>query len=203
MAGAFGIAGKPKSVDTIYTDTPLKGGASTGEVGPEVFETFKDAQGRFRTQSLFCETPHDSYPAYFTLKKYDHIKDGKKYISLYLKYMEIADPTEYQVATRLFGSWDHWQALTRSKWFGEHLTGWREELKVKLESDRYYEMQGVATQDKGSAQAVQATKWLADRYGDKATAKRGRPSKAEKAKHLAKLKDETAELNEDIARLGL
>lgn len=202
MAGAFGIAGKPKSVDTIYTDSPV-GANLTGELGPEIFESFKDAQGRFRTQSLFCEHPHESYPAKFTLKKYDHEKDGKTYISLYLKYMEIADPTEYQVAIRLFGSWDHWQALTRSKWFGEHLTGWREELKIRLESDRYYEMQGVATNDKGSAQSVQATKWLAERYGDKETAKRGRPSKAEKAKHLNKLKSETAELNEDIARLGL
>lgn len=203
MAGAFGIMGKPiEPGDTIYTDSPV-GANLTGELGPEIFDSFKDAQGRFRTQSLFIETPHDSYPAKFTLKKYDKVKDGKTYISLYLKYMEIADPTEYQVAVRLFGSWDHWQALTRSKWFGDHLTGWREELKIRLESERYYEMQEVATKDKGSAQAVQATKWLADRYGDKATAKRGRPSKAEKAQHLSKLKSETAELNEDIARLGL
>lgn len=186
----------------VYTDSPV-GANLTGEVGPEVFDKLKDAQGRFRTQSLFCEHPHESYRAYFTLKKFDYEKDGKTYISLYLKYMEIADPTEYQVAIRMFGSWDHWQALTRSKWFGAHLTGWREELKTKLESDRFYEMQQVATQDRGSAQAVQATKWLADRYGDKATAKRGRPSKAEKAQHLNKLKDETAELNEDIKRLGL
>ena len=191
------------TVDTIFTDTPLKGGTSTEEVGPEVFDSFKDDQGRYRTQSLFCEFPHEAYPAYFTLKKRDHTKNRKKYISLYLKYMEIADPTEYQVAVRLFGSWDHWTALTKSKWFGDHLTGWREELKAKLESERFYEMHGVATQNKGSAQAVQATKWLADRYGSKATAKRGRPSNAEKAKHLSKLKSETAELNEDIARLGL
>lgn len=171
--------------------------------GADLFATFKDKMGRYRTKSLFIETPLDPYPAFFTRKLYDFTKNGVEYKSLYLKYMEIADPTEYQVAIRLFGSWDHWQALTRSKWFGEHLTGWREELKIRLESDRYYEMQGVATNDKGSAQAVQATKWLAERYGDKETAKRGRPSKAEKAKHLNKLKSEQTELNEDIARLGL
>lgn len=186
--------------DTIYTDSPV-GANLTGELGPEIFDSFKDAQGRFRTQSLFCEHPHESYPAKFTLKKYDHVKDGKTYISLYLKYMEIGDPTEYQVAERLFGSWDHWLALTRSKWFGKHLTGWREELAVRLESERFFEMKD-ATNDRG-AHGVSATKWLAERYGEKSIAKRGRPSKQEKANHLAKLKDETAELDDDIARLGL
>lgn len=174
----------------------------TGDVGPEIFGAFKDSQGRFRTQSLFCEHQHESYPAYFTLKKYDHTKNGIVYRSLYRKYMEIGDPTEYQVAVRLFGSWDHWLTLIKSKWFMDHLTGWREELLVKLESDRYHEMRGVA-EGKDGAQAVQATKWLADRYGEKETAKRGRPSKAEKKAHLERQSKNAAELEEDADRLGL
>jgi len=186
------------------TTTPV-GGELTGEVGPEIFESFKDNQGRFRTQSLFCEYPHDSYPAHFTLKKHDHRINGvgKQYASLYLKYMEIADPTEFQVAERLFGSWNHWLALTRTKWFMKELTGWREELKVRLESARYFEMKDVAQAAQGTPAGVQATKWLADRYGDKATAKRGRPSATEKAEHLARIKEESADLDEDAERIGL
>ena len=185
----------------VYKDSPV-GANLTGEVGPEIFDSFKDTQGRFRTQSLFIETPHESYPAYFTLKKSDHTKNGKVYTSLYRKYMEIGDPTEYQMAIRLFGSWDHWLALTKSKWFGEHLTGWREELKTRLESDRYFEMDQVAKTCSLQPQGIQATKWLAERYGDTATAKRGRPSKAEKAKHLRKLQDESEDLKEDAKRIG-
>ncbi len=172
-------------------------------VGPGPFDSFKDAQGRYRTQSLFVEYLHESYPASFTTKRYDVVKDGKTYYSLYLKYMEIADPTEYKVAVRLFGSWDHWQALLRAKWFRELVTGWREELKVKMESDRYHEMADHVTKNPDSPQAIQASKWLADRYGDKKTIKRGRPSEAERAKHLQQLTTESEETDDDMKRLGL
>ena len=168
------------------------------EPGPEVFDSFKDSQGRYRTQSLFIEYPHESYPAYFTLKKQD--KNGA--ISLYRKYMAIGDPTEYQVAIQLLGSWDHWQALTRSKWFRIHLTGWRKELKTRMESDRYYEM----VDNLGDPKArVQATKWLADRYGGSSdqVSKRGRPSKEEKAMHLRRIAEEADDINDDAKRIGV
>lgn len=187
--------------DSNQTATPK--GVEDPAPGPEIFDTFKDSQGRFRTQSLFIEYPHPSYPAFFTLKKQDKEKDGKTYISLYRKYMEIADPTEYQVALRLFGSWNHWQALKRSKWFMEHLTDWREELKVKLESERYFEMTEKAT--KNTPQAIQATKWLADRYGDSKenARKAGRPSAHEKAAYLKKLAEESDDTAGDAARIGI
>lgn len=170
-------------------------------VGPDIFDSFKDSQGRFRTQSLFTEYLHESYPAHFTLKKKDVTKKGVPYVSLYKKYMEIADPTEYQVAIRLFGSWDHWQALCKARWFKEHLDGWRQELKVKLESDRYYEMTSHVQNNPDSPQSIQASKWLADRYGEKP--KRGRPSKAEKAAHLKRIEEETSDVDDDAKRLGL
>lgn len=169
--------------------------------GPEIFDSFKDAQGRYRTQSLFIETPHKSYPAFFTTKKYDVTRNGTTYHSLYLKYMEIADPTEYQVALRLFGSWGHWEALCKSKWFKELLTDWRNELRVRMESDRYFEMSARAKDD--SVQGISATKWLADRYGEKSIAKRGRPSKQEKEAHLRRLAEDTAEESEDATRIGI
>jgi hypothetical protein len=179
------------------------GVSQTAPSGPGPFDSFKDNQGRYRTKSLFIETPHESFPAFFTVKKYDVEKGGRTYYSLYLKYMEVADPTEYQVALRLFGSWDHWQALCRAGWFRELVTGWREELKVKLESDRYHEMLGHVDKNPDSPQAIQASKWLAERYGEKSTAKRGRPSKAEKEQHLQRLGEETAETDADLKRLGL
>lgn len=173
--------------------------SSAAEVAPDdIFATFKDDQGRFRTQSLFAEYPHRRYPAYFTLKK-----GGKPgYVNLYEKYMDIGDPTEYQVAIQLFGSWDHWKALTRSKWFKVHLTGWRAELKTKMESDRYYEMVNKVNCPKSG---VSATKWLAERYGGSShqVSKRGRPSKEERKQYLDAISKEADASHEDAVRLGL
>jgi hypothetical protein len=179
--------------------TPV-GGESPDEVGPEIFDQLKDSQGRFRTQSLFWERRHESYPAHFTLKKHNIERDGKVYLSLYEKYMEINDPTEYQVAIRLLGSWDHWQALCNSKWFKEHVTGWREELRIKLDSQRYYEALKAA-----STGSLPATKFLAERWGDeeKEVKKRGRPSNEERAAHLKRIQQESEELNDDAARIGI
>jgi len=190
----------PTTDNTLtITDSPV---GTDSPAGPGIFDSFKDSMGRYRTQSLFVEHPHESYPAYFTLKKQDH--KGK--ISLYRKYMEIGDPTEYKVAIQILGSWDHWEALKRSKWFMVHLTGWREELKVRMESERYYDMLHIQRNVKtDSPQAVQATKWLADRYGDSkdVTRKAGRPSKEEKAAHLKQIEQEQEYINEDVKRLGL
>lgn len=187
-------------IESPFTDTPL-GGVSTDPTGLDIFESFKDGQGRYRTQSLFIETPHDSYPAYFTTKRYDVEKNGKKYHSLYLKYMEIGDPTEYQVAKRLFGSWQHWEALCKAKWFTNLVAEWREELKVRMASERYFEM--IDNKDNGGAVGVQATKWLHEHYADKKAAKRGRPSKAEKEARLKAMTSESEQNEEDAKRLQL
>lgn len=172
-------------------------GAKDTEAG--YFDTFKDTSGRFRTQSLFVEHTNDSYPTFFTLKK----RDNKGKMSLYRKYMEIGDPTEYQVAIQLFGSWDHWQALMRAKWFMVHLIGWRKELKNRMESERYHDM--LVRSAQAGPQGIQATKWLAERYGGTAKQqnKRGRPSKEEKAAHLVQSTREAEDTASDLKRLGI
>ena len=165
--------------------------------GADAYEHLKDSQGRFRTQSLFYEMRSDKYPAPFTLKDKEH--EGR--MSMYEKYMEIGDPTEYRTAIALLGSWRHWQLLCSTQWFEPYISRWREELKVKFESDRYQEMIDTSINHAGTTVGIQATKWLADRYNPKT--KRGRPSKAEK---VAALKEETGEtklLAEEAERLGL
>jgi len=188
---------------TDSTDTPVGGEQTGSEDGPGTFDSFKDSMGRFRTKSLFIETINPLYPAYFTLKKYDFEKGGHMYISLYQKYIEISDPTEYQVAIRLFGSWDHWQALMKSVWFRAHLKQWRAEVRTKIESERYYEMLGHVNSKPDGSKAMQASKWLASRYGDEKVAKRGRPSKAEKEAALKQVTEDDKVLSEDAKRIGL
>ena len=163
------------------------------------YEHLKDSMGRFRTQSLFVEHKHEKYPAPFTLKDYDH--NGG--MSMYQLYMNASDPTEYTQAIALLGSWKHWQLLCNTEWFKPIVAGWRDELKVKFESDRFREMIDVTTTCKGTPQGVSATKWLAERYSRVTSPKRGRPSKAEKAQNLRKDSEEDQLLKEEAARLGL
>ena len=167
--------------------------------GAGAYDSLKDVMGRFRTQSLFIEMKHDKYPAPFTLKDYDH----RGRLSMYVKYMDIADPTEYSQAIALLGSWRHWELLTATDWFKPYIERWRTELSVKFESDRFQEMKEVALTHKGTTQGVSATKWLAERYSQVSKPQRGRPSKAEKS---AALKEETEEdklLAEEAKRLGI
>jgi len=165
----------------------------------KAFATLKDNMGRFRTKSLFVEHKHPDYSAPYTLKPYDH----KGSMSMYRKYMEIGDPTEYEMAIALLGSWKHWQLLAEASWFKPLLEEWRKELKIKFESDRYQEMIEVAEKHKGTPMGVQATKWLAERYSGTAPPKRGRPSKAEKKAALQREQEEDALLAEENERLGL
>ncbi len=167
--------------------------------GAGAYEHLKDVMGRFRTQSLFVEMKNDKYPAPFSLKDYDH----RGSISMYRKYMELADPTEYSTAIALLGSWRHWQLLTTCEWFKPHIKRWRDELRVKFENDRYLEMKDVAQTHKGTPQGISATKWLAARYSSPVKSKRGRPSAAEKKTALQDETEESQLLAEEASRLGL
>jgi len=177
---------------TGVIDLPTKSGAGA-------YAHLKDVMGRFRTQSLFIEMKNEKYPAPFTLKDYDH----KGALSMYRKYMEMADPTEYSTAIALLGGWRHWQLLASCDWFKPHIKRWRDELRVKFENDRYLEMKSVAETHKGTTQGIAATKWLADRYSSSVKPKRGRPSNAEKKTALQQETEESQLLAEEASRLGL
>lgn len=187
--------GPTTTIETV--DTP-KGVTTLPEA--DAYKHLKDSMGRFRTQSLFVETKNDKYPAPFTLKDTSH----KGRVSMYEKYMEIGDPTEYSQAIALLGSWRHWKVLTSTQWFAPYVDRWREELKVKLESERFREMETLAETHHGTQIGVQATKWLSDRYtsGSKKS-KRGRPSNLEVENSLNEDKKELELLEVEAQRIGL
>ena len=103
---------------------------------PENF-SFKDSINRWRTISLFVDHPlmdkgnMDKFPPLYTLG--DHDLEG--YYSLKRLYLEMGDPTEYKVATKYLGGWNHWQHLTKANWFMDWLEPIREELEIKLRSE--------------------------------------------------------------------
>lgn len=160
----------------------------------------KDKQGRYRTRSLFWEYKVDGYDPVFTLKEYDY----KGCLSLRRKYLEIADPTEYEFAKRMFASWEHWDRIKDVPWFNELLEDWRKELNVKLNSEMYHNMKQVVDKDPCSSLGVGATKFIHDNYVKrKAAPKRGRPTKEEVKGAVKQAAKSKSEYEDDAARIGL
>lgn len=132
---------------------------------------FKDQLGRWRTKSLFVEfCDHATLTPLFCLS--DDKMDGDKYINLHKVYLEESDPTEYKVATKYFGGWDHWESLKKSFFVRPYLDKFKKELDIKLISEGVEKQRELAK--KGN---VNAAKWLAEKgFGKR---KAGAPSKAE------------------------
>lgn len=162
------------------------------------YSKLKDDKQRLRTQSLFYEL-NGIKDAIFTLKEDDYEAHGKKLVSLKKLYLEIADPTEYEFAKTVFGSWKHWQRLCANAIIRPYIDEWREELEIKIRSQAIKSILQTA-RDEGS-KGTQAAKWLAE--GKWQGTGRGRPSKeeVERTKRIhAGIKDE---IDEDFERLGV
>lgn len=134
--------------------------------------SYRDEQNRYRTQSLFKEFYiKGKYPAVFTLKEFD---DGEL-LSVRRLFLEYNDPTGYQFAIDVLGSYDHWLKLCSLKWFqADYLNKWLHELEIKLKSEGLKKINSVAAGD--SAQAFNASKYLAEKGWEP---KKGRPTKAD------------------------
>lgn len=112
-------------------------------------------------------------------------------------FVEIADPTEYEPAIQLAGSWQEWQRMKREwKEFREKiLIDWLAEVEIKLRSEAIRQVCTHARQDGGAA----AAKWLAEgKYNPR---KAGKPSKAEIEKQAKIQSKIDLEVEDDIARV--
>lgn len=158
---------------------------------------FKDAGGRYLTQSLFLEFQYDPTFAVFTFDGMDKEYNGKKYISLRKLFLEEEDPTEYNFAVKYLYDWEHWQRMNENKALRKHFDAWRDELEIKIRAGAIRAIRDM-TADGNNFQAM---KFLADRGWDKRGA--GRPSKEEKERrhNIETRLDE--EFGADIVRLEL
>lgn len=152
----------------------------------------------YRTRSLFIETHTQGPEPLMTLKEHDIEVNGKKLLSLRRIYLEIGDPTEYQVAMEVLGSWDHWNRLLESTVVKPYIDAMREELEIVNRSQALQALRKTALYE--GAKGTVAAKYIAEQAW-KST--RGRPSKEEKAKQLRIESAIEKEMSEDAERLGL
>lgn len=157
---------------------------------------FLDVMGRPLTQSLFLELGY-SENAVYTLKEYDYPYKGKHYPSLKRLFLLEEDPTEYSFAEKHLLGWQHWKRLCENKAIAKHIEEWREELELKIRSQAVRDMMNMCASESGN---YSAAKFLADRGWEKRAA--GRPSKAEKDKHLRIEEKIEEEFAADVKRLA-
>ena len=157
---------------------------------------FLDVMGRPLTQSLFLELGY-SENAVYTLKEYDYPYKGKHYPSLKRLFLLEEDPTEYAFAEKYLLGWQHWKRLCENKAIAKHIEEWREELELKIRSQAVRDMMNMCASESGN---YSAAKFLADRGWEKRAA--GRPSKAEKDKHLRIEEKIEEEFAADVKRLA-
>jgi hypothetical protein len=131
----------------------------------------RGGQGHYKTVSLFYENAYDS-DAPFTLKE----EDFRHYLAPKPRY--VAAASEYEAALSILGSWDHWKALKKCKWFIPTLESWEAERCLREETEAKKIL--IEEAENGNVTAAKAI------YDQGKQSKRGRPSKAEKAKVLTK-----------------
>jgi len=162
-------------------------------------DQLKDSNNAPLTQSLFVETNGTDKDPIMTLGDNDLDMDGKTLYSLKKIYMEEADPEEYRVAIRIFGSWAHWKRLLDNKKIMKYIIQYREELDVSIRSEAVRSLIVSASLD--SPKGISAAKYIAEKGWKKRKA--GAPSREEVKSELKAQVEIDAELEEDMKRLNL
>ena len=131
-----------------------------------------------------------------SFKQFD--KNGTNDLDEWRKiFVELCDPTEYDAAIVLLGSWTEWQKM-KKLWpsFREIiLKEWLDEVEIKLRSQGIKSLCKHAMTDKGST----AAKWIAE--GRFNTRKAGKPSKAEVEREAKIAAGVEEEVDDDVERV--
>lgn len=162
---------------------------------------FRSSNGQRLTSALFYElNKRNPEQVLYTLKRYNN-----KYPSLYLRYMELEDQTEYLVATTYFEDWEHWTMLCDSYFFKPYILNWRHELDLKIRSQALMVIREEA-RDPDSKNKFAANKILIDRsWENKAPTevKAGRPSKLDIERKLNEIVSDRNTVDDDLNRIKI
>lgn len=167
-------------------------------------DQLKGTNGKPRVQSLFLEMSYeDTSNAIFTLKEDDYEHHGKFYTSLQKLFVSLVpnDPTEYEFAQLVFGSWEIWEAISTSPRLKGFVQKWRKEAHVKIKSQA---IQAIAMEMKeGGRSSFSAAKLLLDKgWLDKDSASVAK-NKLAKKEQEEEDKRALAMLSDDAQRLGI
>lgn len=168
------------------------------------FTFTKGDQGVIRTKSLFYELCYDNPEhAIFTLKEHDIVlPNGRPAVALSQKFIDLCttDPTEYEFAMHMFGSWEVWEKISTSANVQKHVEKWRKEATIRRKAMAFQSVVSEVTE--GGKSAFTAAKYLIEEpwaVKDGRT-KDGRKARAD-ARETAQEAFERAGVHEDLKRL--
>ena len=164
----------------------------------------KGPNGKCRTKSLFYELSYyDTTDVIFTTKEQDITVKGKAYVSLQQLFINMVpnDPTEYEFAMSVFGSWEVWKTISESPQLKPFVTNWRNEVVVKVKSKA---IQAIAEEMKSNGRSsFSAAKLLLDKgWLDNDTASQAK-RKLQAKEQQEQDKQALSLLENDAQRLGL
>jgi len=153
---------------------------------------------KYFTSQLFLEIAETDEHVRYTLLRED--VDG--YPSLYKRYMEMEDFTEFEFANLYFESFQHWKRLCQTAWFAPYIAEWREELELQVKARNLKSLIRKAENDSNVAKYLLNNKWVEDAQSKNEVVNlRGRPSKEEIKNHLRLVTAEQKKINEDLERI--
>lgn len=147
---------------------------------------------------FFEQVGEDKSSVVYTLKDVDH----EGFSSMYRLYMEIDDPTEWEVSQQLVDGWEHWEMLCNCSWFKPFIERWRKELELRYKSKALVKIRSEAKA--GGRDAFQANKYLLEKAWEPKEAKeskRGRPTKDDIKKAADELAKAENRLLDDFNRI--
>ena len=161
-------------------------------------EEYRDpVNNNLNTQTMFWEYNGKLDKAVFTLKDDDYEVDGKAYYSLKKLFLQRLDPTGYEFATKILGSWKLYQRMIKNKLLTHHFNDWQDELEVKIRSGSLKALIKTATNE--GAKGTTAAKSIVEKFWDKTHIR----TKVAKQKKVEQEKAVLSEVEEDAKRLGL
>lgn len=167
---------------------------------PQPGPPYVATNNHYFTKLLFLETwrklkTYDRLfdPVFTYSRPYPGLVDGKQ------TFIDLGDPTGYKWAMQYLGSWDHFEQLVATEWFGPVFHVWKAELKTKQVSDAVTKINEIAAGE--SSNALAASKYIAEQgWISKNT--RGRPSALELKGELKKAAELAKQHDDDLARIG-
>ncbi len=168
------------------------------------FTELKSDMGVTRTKSLFYELSYDKPDhVLFTIKEQDvELPNGRTAVALSKIFIEmtVADPTEFNFAQAVFGSWDIWEKLTKTHRLKDEIVKWRKEATIRRKAIAFQSL--VAEVQEGGKASFGAAKYLIEEpWSTKDARTRDGRAARKDARETASEAFERAAINDDLKRL--
>lgn len=166
---------------------------------------FRCGSGKYYTRQLFWEESIQLMIEQRTIKPmFSLYRDKEGLINLGKLYVQLADPSGYKVAQKVFdGDYTLWTVLMGCRWFVAAKEVWDRELDAKLYSEGMDEIRTLAKEGM-PAQKLAAAKFLATKaYKKDNSASKGRPKREDIDRAAKDLAASERDLDEDLKRIRI